>query len=73
MRNRDLKRADWMRWGHSDATATKSSMGYIRNCLYCNDRIYMKCDYDGVWRPYESWLHTESIEEGEWVLHECQG
>lgn len=72
MRNRDLKSADWMRWGHSVATATEPPSGYLKRCMYCGDRIYMKCDYDGQWRPYESWVNG-SVEEGEWIIHECEG
>lgn len=31
MRNRDLKKADWMRWGHSSATATETpTRGYLK-------------------------------------------
>lgn len=73
MRNRDLKKADWSRWGHCSGTATvNSKSGYPRRCRYCRERIYMKCDYDGEWRPYESYIDGK-VEEGEWRLHDCSG
>ena len=46
MRNRDLKQADWMRWGHSSATATETSTrGYLKgwpqvaSIFVCNRRV----------------------------------
>lgn len=73
MRSRDLKRADLMRWGHSSATATATCpSGYLKRCRACGERIYLKCDYDGQWRPYESYIEGK-VEEGEWVLHNCTG
>lgn len=73
MRNRDLKKADWWRWGHSSGTATvRSPNGYPKRCQDCGERIYVKHDYDGKWRPYESFIDGK-VEEGEWRLHDCIG
>lgn len=73
MRNRDLKKADWMRWGHnSAATAETSTRGYLKRCRFCGEQIYVKLDNDGQWRPYESYLDGK-VEEGEWRLHDCIG
>lgn len=73
MRNRELKRADWMRWGHTSATTMETSMrGYLKRCRFCGERIYLKLDYDGEWRPYESYLDGK-VDEGEWRLHDCIG
>jgi hypothetical protein len=73
MRNRDLKKADWWRWGHGSGTATVTSpSGYLKRCRYCGERIYVKRDYDGEWRPYESYIDGK-VEEGEWTLHDCTG
>jgi hypothetical protein len=73
MRNRDLKKADWWRWGHSSGTATVvGGSGYLKRCRDCGERIYIKRDYDGEWRPYESYIDGK-VEEGEWRLHDCTG
>ncbi len=73
MRNRDLKKADRMRWGHNSTTATETpTRGYLKRCRSCGERIYVKPDYDGQWRPYESYLDGK-VEEGEWRLHDCTG
>lgn len=73
MRNRDLKKADWWRWGHSSGTATvTSACGYLKRCRDCGERIYLKPDYDGEWRPYESYIDGK-VEQGEWRLHDCTG
>jgi hypothetical protein len=45
--------------------------GYLKRCVSCGQPIYMKQDYDGRWRPYESWA-AGNAEEGEWLLHECE-
>lgn len=68
MRRKDWKKADWMAWGHGASTATAD--GYLRPCRFCGQRIYMKLDHDGQWRPYESWVDG-NVEEGEWQRHEC--
>jgi len=71
MRNRDLKSADWLRWGHNSTTATApAASGYLKRCRYCGERIYVKRDYDGQWRPYESYIEGK-VEEGQWTLHDC--
>lgn len=44
--------------------------GYLKQCDGCSRMIYMKLDYDGIYRPYESWLDGP-VEEGEWQLHQC--
>lgn len=73
MRKRDQKKADWWRWGHSSGTETVlCKTGYLKRCNECGERIYLKQDYDGQWRPYESHLDGK-VEEGEWVLHDCTG
>lgn len=71
MRNRELKKTGWWRWGHglSNATGVTRS-GYLKRCSSCGERIYMKQDYDGEWRPYESYIDGK-VEPGEWFLHEC--
>ena len=47
-------------------------MGYLRrSCENCRRMIYLKCDSDGYWRPYESWV-AKTVDEGEWVLHSCK-
>lgn len=73
MTNRELKKADWWRWGHSSGTAVATSAsGYLKRCRCCGERIYVKRDYDGQWRPYESYVEGK-VEEGEWKLHDCTG
>lgn len=71
MRNRDLKKADWWRWGHSSGLATVvDAGGHLKRCRDCGERIYIKRDYDGEWRPYESYIDGKD-EKGEWRLHDC--
>ena len=71
MRNRDLKKADWLRWGHSlGNTAITSPSGYLKRCKRCRERIYINSDWDGEWRPYESYLDGK-VKPGEWRLHDC--
>lgn len=73
MRNRDLKKANWWRWGHNNGTtAVAGGNGYLKRCKDCGERIYIKRDYDGEWRPYESYLDGK-VDEGEWRLHDCTG
>lgn len=73
MRTCELKKQDWWRWGHNSAVATHSCAGgYLKRCRDCGQRIYVKCDYDGVWRPYESYIEG-NVEPREWVLHDCDG
>jgi len=73
MRNRDLKKADWWRWGHSSGTAkVNCARGSLKQCQYCRELIYLKCDRDGKWRPYESYIDRK-VEKGEWRLHDCTG
>lgn len=73
MRNRDLKRADWMRWGHSSGNGTEASTRdfYVKRCRYCGERIYMRRDYDGQWRPYESYLDGKVSQGERSRLHDC--
>lgn len=70
MRNRDLKTADWLRWGHNVVTAPNTPSGYLKECTYCGDKIYLKPDFDGQWRPYECWVNGR-VQEGEWITHQC--
>jgi hypothetical protein len=73
MRNRDLKKADWWRWGHNvGSKPTRGGDGYPKRCKQCGERIYIKRDYDGQWRPYESYIDGK-VEPGEWHLHDCTG
>jgi hypothetical protein len=44
--------------------------GYLKKCVTCGRSIYLKYDYDGVWRPYESWW-SGKVRDGEWALHDC--
>lgn len=71
MRNRDLKKADWWRWGHS--TATTALVTENRRpvpCKWCGGLIYWIQRSDGRWLPFESWVGGK-VEEGEWRLHNC--
>ena len=73
MNRSECKKLDWWRWGHGTGRATDTCRGgYLRRCRKCGAWIYMKNDYDGQWRPYESWFDGE-VEEGEWRLHDCRG
>ena len=81
MRRRDWKKRDWYRWGHAGPTATAGggSDGYssgvgggrLKTCRTCGALIYLKCDWDGQWRPYESWVDGNA-DEGEWIRHDCE-
>lgn len=44
--------------------------GYLRDCCFCWERIYMLLCNDGVWRPFESWVSGNAA-EGEWSYHDC--
>ncbi len=44
--------------------------GYLKDCRYCGERIYMHLCHDG-WKPFESWVAGNAM-EGEWVFHDCQ-
>lgn len=46
------------------------SSGFLRKCDRCGTMIYMKPDFDGRWKPYESWFDG-AVQEGEWVRHMC--
>ncbi len=73
MRNRDLKKADWWRWGHgSAATATVGGSRRPVQCKRCGELIYWVQRDDGRWLPFESWVGGR-VEEGEWRLHDCTG
>jgi len=72
MRNRDPKKEDWWRWGHSSTATVTGGSGYLKRCRDCGERIYVKRDWDGQWRPYESYIDGK-VEEGEWRLHDCTG
>jgi hypothetical protein len=47
-----------------------TSNGGLRNCRYCGITIYLHYDWDGFWRPYESWV-AGTVEEAVWQLHDC--
>jgi len=65
MNHRQIKESNVVGW-HRD------SDGYLTDCKYCGRCIYLHCDSDGRWRPYESWA-AGTVDEGEWVLHDCYG
>jgi hypothetical protein len=47
-------------------------MGYLKyKCDRCGEPIYLKEDWDGVIRPYESWLGGK-VPWGTWARHECR-
>jgi hypothetical protein len=55
-------------WGYGSRTETGF---YLKDCCYCGEKIVMlKSDYDGRWRPFESWV-AGNCAEGEWVIHRC--
>jgi len=63
MNSKDRSVGNFISWGNS-------SSGFLRECIYCQATIYLKQDFDGRWRPYESWAEGK-VEEGTWVLHTC--
>ncbi len=63
MTNREIKIVNRKAWVHG-------SRGYLRRCRSCANLIYLKRDYDGRWRPYESWA-AGNVDEDEWQLHNC--
>ena len=63
MTNRHIKIANRQAWAHR-------SEGYLKRCRHCGSLIYVKRDYDGKWRPYESWA-AGNVDENEWRLHDC--
>ena len=84
MRRRDWKKRDWNRWVHAGTTATAGGRsggqseessggggGRLKTCRTCGALIYLKCDWDGQWRPYESWVDG-NVDEGEWIRHDCE-
>lgn len=48
------------------------SSGYLKECKFCGELIYLKLDYDDLWRPYESWK-AGNAREGDWDIHSCAG
>lgn len=64
MLTREVKRTDWKQWGHSRE-------GRVKRCRACGQPIYLKRDWDGIWRPYESWL-GQQVDRGEWRRHNCR-
>ncbi len=48
----------------------RSANRYLKRCRHCGLPIYLKEGYDGVWRPYESWV-AGSVSENEWRRHQC--
>lgn len=65
MRSRDIKSANLRAYA-------RGSKGYLITCKYCGTTIYIHRDYDGIFRPYESWVAGNAM-PGEWILHECIG
>ena len=63
MTNRHIKIANRQTWA-------QGSNGYIKRCRYCGRSIYLKCDYDGTWRPYESWA-AGNTDVNNWQRHDC--
>lgn len=53
-------------------SAHRDARGYLTRCRHCRSLIYIKQDYDGVWRPYESWVEG-NVDENEWRRHDCCG
>jgi hypothetical protein len=61
---RSINAANYVGWHRSNS-------GYLTQCRYCGEWIYLKEDWwDGVWRPYESW-HAGNCDENEWIRHQC--
>ena len=60
MRNSDLKSADWMRWGHSVATAAESPSGYLKNCVYCGDTATLVKFRVRLEQAGADWIVTDS-------------
>lgn len=58
---KDTNRTLWLR----------DAEGRLKSCRTCGQPIYIKLDYDGIWRPYESWL-AGNVDPGEWRLHCCE-
>lgn len=63
MRMRALKVSNYIGY-HRDTS------GYLKPCYACGATIYIKQDFDGSWRPYESWA-AGNVDENEWVRHRC--
>ncbi|RMG02506.1 MAG: hypothetical protein D6741_03665 [Planctomycetota bacterium] len=54
----------------SQPPAAEPPDGYLKRCEFCGQLIYLKQDWDGQWRPYESWV-AGTVDEGEWKTHDC--
>lgn len=63
MNSKSVKVANYVGWH-------RENDGRLSTCRYCRETIYFKVDYDGRWRPYESWT-AGNCDEGEWILHRC--
>ncbi len=63
IKNKYIKTANYISWAGN-------SKGYLKYCFYCANLIYLHCDCDGVWRPYESWV-AGNAKYGEFIRHNC--
>jgi len=63
MRTRDRGIGNYVAWH-------RGSNGYLKQCRYCGETIYMHEDWDGRWLPFESW-QAGNAAAGEFILHSC--
>lgn len=63
LKSKEIKVANYISWA-------RESKGYLKPCKNCGSTIYLHCDSDGVWKPYESWI-AGNAQPGEFILHNC--
>jgi len=63
MKKREIKTVNLV-LDHRDAN------GYLKDCEFCGQTIYMGRHYKGGYAPYESWA-AGNVNRGEWCFHRC--